>query len=148
MADWSDLDPMFDLPGDIGEPWRTLFEHLTARLRRETDHLPLNTLVQLQIERNLTLYVRIKQRESIPSGQPGGYATPESGRDDNRFWLALTAALNDQVFKMKAADKKAVQAEVMGEVKTVLAEFIKRLPDEHRARLRTELVELLEQARL
>ena len=49
---------------------------------------------------------------------------------------------------MKAADKKAVQAEVMGEVKTVLAEFIKRLPDEHRARLRTELVELLEQARL
>ena len=147
MADWEHLDPAFDLPEHIGEPWRTLFEHLVAKVRAETQHLPLNTLVQLQIERNLTLYVKIKEREAIAAGQPGSYPADQTiALDDNKFWLALTNALNDQVFKMKAADKAAVKNEVMGQIKPVLAEFIKRLPSDHRERLRRELVELLDRA--
>jgi hypothetical protein len=148
VADWSDLDTAFDLPEGVQDRWRTLFEHLVARVRQETEHLPLNTLVQLQIERNLTLYVKIKQREAVPAGEPGGYPDQAIALDDNKFWLALTSALNDQVFKMKAGDKKAARDEVMGHLKPVLAEFLKKIPDDHRERLRRELVEMLDRAAL
>jgi len=148
MADWADLDAAFTLPEGIPDDLRVLYEHLTARVRRETDHLPLNTLVQLQIERTLSRYIRLKTREMHPIGHPDGFATLAEARDEEKLWLEYTKALNDQVFKMKAGDRKAVKDELMGEVKTVLAEFIKRLPEEHRTRLRGELVELLEQARL
>ncbi len=147
MADWADLDAAFDLPESIGEPWRALFEHLVARVRRETEHLPLNTLVQLQIERMLTLYVKIKLRESLP-GDNGGYADTRAAQEDTKLWLSMADSLNSQVFRMKAADKKAVRDEVMGQLKPVLAEFIQKIPDDHRDRLRHELVGMLDRAGL
>jgi hypothetical protein len=148
VANWDDLDTAFDLPEGIEDRWRTLFEHLVARVRQETEHLPLNTMVQLQIERNLTLYVKIKQREAAPPGSPGGYPDQAIALDDNKFWLALTSALNDQVFKMKASDAKAARDEIMGRLKPVLAEFLQKLPDTHRERLRHDLVGMLDRVGL
>jgi hypothetical protein len=148
MADWERLDSAFTLPEDTPQELAFLYEELCARIRRETDHLPLNALVQLQIERNLYRYIKIKHRERFAIGHPQGFASLSEARDEEVLWLNSTKILNDQVFRIRASDRKAVEDQVKGEVKTVLAAFIEKLPGEHRDRLKTELVQMLEAANL
>lgn len=144
MASWEDLDPAFVLPGHIEDTWRALYEVLVARVRIETEHLPIPTLVQLQIERNLAIYVEMRQAEAAPAGEAGGFLTPEARRDMLKLWLDITKDLNNMVFKVKASDMARAREEVMSRIAPQLAKFLNKLPADKREGYRKDLVELLE----
>jgi hypothetical protein len=121
-TNWADLDAAFDWPEGLPDKWVQLGEVLVARTRAETEHLQLQTVVQLMIERYITTYVLIKWREESPLGDITGFATFEQSREVNKFWMSLARELNDMLYKSKAVDRDAVASEIVAKVKAAMVE--------------------------
>lgn len=108
-----DLDAAFELPEIIADPkLRGLYEVLVHRMRTEAEHLPMNTVQQLLIERIAYNYIVLRSKER---GELGGFATAAVQKDYNTFWLSMTAEFNRMLGKvdpMTANDRKALLREV------------------------------------
>jgi hypothetical protein len=125
------LDALFELPDWIDDPQLcNAYEIIVARLRREIEHVPLNTLQQLRIERIAFNYITLKFRESRAASE---FAFAEQLKDWNTYWAAITREF-DAVLK---AWKPREQDAIMSVVKAAVAEIIATVPD---TSIRNELV--------
>lgn len=108
------MDAAFDLPQEVeDEKLRALYEVLIHRMRREAEHLPMNTVQQLLIERIAYNYVVLRSKER---GQLGGFNHSGIQKDYNTFWLDMTREFNRMLGKtegsLSAADRKALMKEM------------------------------------
>lgn len=113
------LDPLFALPGWVDDPvLRDQYEIIVARLRRETEHVPLNTLQQLRIERITFNYIVLKYREMAADS---GFAFAEQLKDWSTYWAAITREFDLVLKAWKPKDQEAIVAVVKGLVTEILA---------------------------
>jgi hypothetical protein len=114
------LDKAFTLPDWLeNDDLRQVYEVIVARMRREANHIPMNTVQQLLIERIALNYIVLKFRESRPLGDEQGFQHAGVIKEWNTFWLASTKEFTDLLVKFRPTDKEAILAQVrdcMGEV--------------------------------
>jgi len=127
VADFEDLDWAFSCPVSVtDEDLRGGYEVLVARFRAEGEHLPLNTAFQLQIERTITAYIKVKQAERREYGAAGGFADPRQEKDFNAFVRDMLHEVSDMLRKNHPnADKELLLAEV----KEVILGVMRGIPD-------------------
>ncbi len=129
------LDAAFELPDVVKDPkLRMLYEVLVHRMKREAEHLPMNTVQMLLIERIAFNYVVLRSKER---GELGGFSSSSIQKDYNTFWLTMTTEFNRLLGKVEgvtAADRKSLLREVQQVIMAVLA-------DVSDPRQRTELIE-------
>lgn len=127
MADFTDLDWAFTCPASVtDEDLRTGYEILTARFRREGEHLPLSTAWQLLIERTVTAYVKVKQAERRQYGQAGGFAHAGQEKDFNCYVQNMLHEVNEVLRRhYPTADRDLTLAQV----KDVILEAMGGIPD-------------------
>lgn len=108
-----DLDAAFELPEIIEDPkLRGLYEVLVHRMRDEAQHIPMNTIQQLLIERIAYNYIVLRSKER---GELGGFNTASIQKDFNTFWLDMTREFNRMLGKgeaMNTGEKKALLKEI------------------------------------
>ncbi len=108
-----DLDAAFVLPDIVEDPaLRGLYEVLVHRMRAEAEHLPMNTIQQLLIERIAYNYIVLRSKER---GELGGFNTASIQKDFNTFWLSMTQEFNRMLGKgdpMNSGEKKALLKEI------------------------------------
>lgn len=113
IEDFATLDAAFTLPDHIDDiRMRELYEILISRMREEAKDLPMNTVQQLLIERIAYNYIVMREKER---GLLGGFATTNSQRDFNSFWLSMTQEFNRMLTKtevMTGQERKALLREV------------------------------------
>lgn len=115
------LDKAFTLPEWITDAdLREIFEVIVVRMRREAEHIPMNTVQQLLIERIAMNYIVMKFREQMPLGDTQGYQHAGVIKDWNTFWLASTREFTDLLVKFKPSDKEAVLSQVQAALSEVL----------------------------
>jgi hypothetical protein len=131
MADWTGLDRAFVWPEYLPEDLKALGEYILARTRAETEHLPLNTALQLLIERYITTYLIIKYREQVEVGTPvtedqriQGFLSSAESRSFNDFWVKLAKELFEMLHKEKAGDRDSIVAEVVTAFREAVIEGI------------------------
>jgi hypothetical protein len=130
------LDRLFQLPEWVGDPeLRHSYEVIVARLRRETEHLPLNTLQQLRIERIVFNYIVLKFRESQAASE---FAFAENLKDWNTYWAAITREFDAVLKAWQPKEQDAIMAMVRSAVAEVIAtvedtgvrnDLVRRFPD-------------------
>lgn len=127
MADFTDLDWAFTCPASVtDEDLRAGFEILTARFRREGEHLPLNTAWQLLIERTVTAYVKVKQAERRPYAGPGGFQSAGQEKDYNGYLTGMLHEVNEVLRRnYPGADRDLTLAQV----KDAILEVMREIPD-------------------
>lgn len=134
------LDMFFTLPEWLDNvELRQGYEVIVARMRRECEHVPLNTIQNLLIERIALNYVVLKHKESYRPGEEGGFDHMTVVKDWNTFWLKTTAEFNDLLVKFKPDDRKAV----LGEVKSIIISVLNSVED---VTLRSDLIGRLARA--
>ena len=123
-----DLDTAFELPETVTGPMRTLYESLVARMRRESDGIPMSTVQLLLIERIAYNYVVLKTREQHPLRHAQGFRNALEQQQWNAFWLSLTSEFNRQLKTYSGEDRdltvrqlvelftQALKAEIPSEV--------------------------------
>lgn len=108
-----DLDAAFELPEIVTDPkLRALYEVLVHRMRDEAQHIPMNTIQQLLIERIAYNYIVLRSKER---GELGGFNTASIQKDFNTFWLDMTREFNKLLGKgepMNAGEKKTLLKEI------------------------------------
>lgn len=121
-----DLDLAFRLPDNITDPnLRRLYEILVARMRRESAHLPMNTVQQLLIERIAYNYIVMRSKEAAPSIEDGGFQHATQQKEYNTFWLSMTQEFNKQ---LKSTDAD-FRAQVMKTMAEVVADILREIDD-------------------
>lgn len=80
-------------PQDMPEEWYALWESLITDMQRESEALPMNTLMTLMIERIATLYVQTRRQED------GRTADWEDIRGLQRLWLSICTEFNTQLHR-------------------------------------------------
>lgn len=120
------LDKAFTLPDWLeNDDLRQVYEVIVARMRREANHIPMNTVQQLLIERIALNYIVLKFRESRPLGDEQGFQHAGVIKEWNTFWLASTKEFTDLLVKFRPSDKDSILAQVrdcMGEVLGTIAD--------------------------
>lgn len=120
------LDLAFHLPENIGDPnLRKLYEILIFRMRRESAHLPMNTVQQLLIERIAYNYIVMRHKEAAISPEDGGFQHATQQKEYNTFWLSMTQEFNKQ---LRATDAD-FRAQVMKAMAVVVADVLKEIED-------------------
>jgi hypothetical protein len=113
------LDPLFTLPDWINDPvLRNQYEIIVARLRREIEHLPLNTIQQLRIERIAFNYIVLKYRENNLNSD---HSFADTVKDWNTYWAAITRELDVVLRAWKPKEQDAVMSVVKAAVSEILA---------------------------
>lgn len=121
-----DLDIAFELPSNVTDPkLRKLYEVLVVRMRRESAHLPMNTVQQLLIERIAFNYIVLRWKESKNPGEDGSFQSPTQQKDYNTFWLSMTQEFNKQ---MRSTDVEFRQ-QVFRTMSEVVAGVLKEIED-------------------
>lgn len=109
------LDDAYELPDTFDDPkLRQLYEVLIARMRKEAEDLPMNTVQQLLIERIAFNYIVLRAREK---GDMGGFGTAAGQKEFNVFWLSMTQEFNRMLTKtetMSGTDRKQLLRAVQG----------------------------------
>jgi hypothetical protein len=125
------LDALFELPDWINDPQLcNAYEIIVARLRREIEHVPLNTVQQLRIERIAFNYITLKFREKNAASE---FAFAEHLKDWSTYWAAIS---RDFDAVLKAWKPKEMDA-IMAVVKNAVAEVIATVED---PKVRNDLV--------
>lgn len=75
-------DAVFTRPQDLPEDWYQLWEGLVTDMRRESQSLPMNTMMALLVERIATMYVQVRMQEGTPAGA-------EYLQDLQALWLKM-----------------------------------------------------------
>lgn len=127
MADFTDLDWAFTCPASVtDEDLRGGYEVLVARFRAEGEHLPLNTAFQLQIERTITAYIKVKHAERREYGKAGAFTDLRQEKDANSFVQACLHEVSDMLRKNHPnADRELV----MAEVREIIVSVMRGIPD-------------------
>lgn len=129
------MDEAFTLPDSVTDPkLRALYEVLVARLRQEAEHLPMNTVQQLLIERIAYNYIVLRSKER---GELGGFAHSAIQKDFNTFWLSMTQEFNRMLGKVEgigAADRKSL----LKDMQKIIVETVSTVSD---PKVRTDLLE-------
>lgn len=139
LAPLDDLDYAFNLPDYITDPGlKRLYEVLLVRMRKEAQHLDMNTVQLLLIERIAFNYVMLRHLEAT-----NGFAKASEQKDFNTFWLSMTAEFNKNLRNTDAESRDRV---IMA-MASVVNRVISQVDDEQaRVKLRTNLADELEQA--
>lgn len=127
VSDLDSLDGVFELPDGVVEDQdlRTMYEVLVARMRREAEHLPMNTVQQLLIERIAMNYIVLRQKERNPIGSKEGFAHATVQKDFNTFWLSMTKEFNALLGRTDVAMRDAI----LGEVRDLILRTLAQVPD-------------------
>ena len=59
----SSRESVFTRPQDLPDEWYTIWENLVTDMRRESQALPMNTMMALLVERIATMYVQVRMQE-------------------------------------------------------------------------------------
>ena len=116
------LDGAFTLPQELVDDARLhrLYEVIVARMRRESEGVPMNTIQTLLMERIALNYIVMKAREQ-------GILNPLSvaaQKDHQTWWLAMTAQFNKQLNKATEQEyKDKLLREVTGVIISVLSKI-------------------------
>jgi hypothetical protein len=96
------LEAAFDLSEEAcpDEDLRGLYESLIRKMLAEAEHLRMNTVQTLLIERIAYNYVVLKRNERK---RTGGFKDSQAQKDFNTFWLSMTKEFSANL----RADKKA-----------------------------------------
>lgn len=118
------LDAAFNLPAEVCDDGelRSLYEVIVARMRREAQYLPMNTVQQLLIERIATNYIVLKMKERSPVGASDGFAHASVQKDFNTFWLSMTREFNSLLERSDKGNRDAILGEVRDIVLLTLAD--------------------------
>lgn len=126
-----ELDAAFELPDIVEDPkLRGLYEVLVHRMREEAQHLPMNTIQQLLIERIAYNYIVLRSKER---GELGGFNTASIQKDFNTFWLSMTQEFNRMLGKtdpMNSGEKKAL----LKEIQQVIVQTVSKTVDDAKTR--------------
>jgi hypothetical protein len=136
------LDLAFTLPDNIADPnLRQLYEILVVRMRRESAHLPMNTVQQLLIERIAYNYIVMRSKEAARSPQQGGFQHATQQKEYNTFWLSMTQEFNKQ---LKTVDSD-FRAQIMKAMAAAVADVLRDIDDPIlQSRLRMRIADALE----
>lgn len=110
--DYAALDGAFTSDHIEDLAMKDLYEVLVARMRKEAQDLPMNTVQQLLIERIAYNYIVMRSKER---GDQGGFTTTAAQKDFNTFWLSMTQEFNRMLTKsesMNGSERKALLREV------------------------------------
>jgi hypothetical protein len=130
------LDAAFTLPEQITNDVRLhrLYEVIVARMRRESDGVPMNTIQTLLMERIALNYIIMKAREQ-------GLLNPISAtaqKDHQTWWLAMTAQFNKQLNK---ATEQEYKDKLLREVTNVIISVLSKVEDPKlKAQLKNDLM--------
>lgn len=115
------LDMFFTVPDWMNNTeLRRGYEVIVARMLREAEHCPMNTVQLLLIERIALNYVALKHLERAPVGDDGGFESTDVLKNWNTYWLKMTAEFNNLLVKFKPDDRKAVLDQVKDTILTVI----------------------------
>lgn len=118
------LDDAFTLPPELVDSPRLnrLYEVIVARMRRESEGVPMNTIQTLLMERIALNYIVMKAREQ-------GLLNPLSAaaqKDHQTWWLAMTAQFNKQLNK---ATEQEYKEKLLREVTNVIISVLSKVED-------------------
>jgi hypothetical protein len=118
LNDLDSLDIAFKLPEAITDPdLRTLYEIIVVRMRREAEHLPMNTVQQLLIERIAYNYIILRDNENNNT-----FAHTTAQKDFNSFWLNMTKEFNLALRTTDVDFREALLAQVADVIESTLSE--------------------------
>lgn len=126
------LQAAFTLPRIVAEDetLASLYDTMVARLRREAQGIPMNTVQQLLIERIASFYVQIKHKENT------GTFTMNQQKEFNSYWLSLTQEFNRL---LQASDDKLREA-LLTDIQRIVSEALEVITDpEERRTVRRQL---------
>jgi hypothetical protein len=135
--DFADLDPAFTLPEWVPEKWSALYEVIVSRLRREAAGLPMNTVMQLMLERVACTYVFLKIREEKLFGEQQGFADAMVAKNANAFCQSIMKDFNDQLFRATSSKPSDV---FMDRLKNAIVTSFAKLPPDVRNEALSALV--------
>lgn len=118
------LDDAFILPDEITADARLhrLYEVIVARMRRESEGVPMNTIQTLLMERIALNYIVMKAREQGMLNQLSAAAQ----KDHQTWWLAMTAQFNKQLNK---ATEQEYKDKILREVTNVIVGVLSKVED-------------------
>lgn len=121
--DISDLDSIFDLPAAITDNVKLVeaYNVIVSRLKRESQHVKMNTVQLLLIERIANNYVALKAKERHAIGDVGGFAHTTAQKDFNTFWLTMTQQFQRSLERSTGNEREAALVEALGIIRGVLA---------------------------
>ena len=134
MADFTDLDWAFTCPVSVtDDDLRAGYEVLVHRFREEGAHLPLNTAFQLQIERTINYYIKVKFAERRSYGKTGKDGRSEGGfehagqeKDAN---VQVQAMLNQVSQMLQRHHPNADRELVLEQVRQVILAVVRGVDD-------------------
>jgi len=121
--DISDLDGIFDLPEAITKDPKLVeaYNVIVNRLKRESQHVKMNTVQLLLIERIANNYIGLKSKERHAIGDVGGFAHTTAQKDFNTFWLGMTQQFQRSLEKSVGGEREAALVEALSIIRGVLA---------------------------
>lgn len=144
VADWTDLDHAFTLPGYVQGDLRVLYETLKLRLHRETEKLPMPTAFQLVVERSVWFYIEMKFREQFAVGHEHGYQSAQHAKDVFERWVRC----NDAIVAALKNHSEAARTALGAQVRSALTDALAHMPEQYRNDAGIALVGALERAGL
>ena len=89
----SGKDVAFARPQDLPDEWYRVWEELVTNMRRESQALPMNTMMGLLIERIATTYVHVRMQEKKR------VADPEHLQNMQALWLKFIKEFSVQLHR-------------------------------------------------
>lgn len=86
-------EAIFARPQELPDDWYQLWENLVTDMRRESEALPMNTMMALLIERIATMYVHVRRQEAANA------LDAEDMRELNRLWLRFMTEFATQLHR-------------------------------------------------
>jgi hypothetical protein len=80
-------------PQDLPEQWYAMWDGLIADMRRESQALPMNTMMSLLVERIATMYVMTRQREDA------GETDWDQLKEMQKLWLNFMSEFAAQLHR-------------------------------------------------
>lgn len=137
-----ELDLAFQLPANITDPdLRTLYLILIKRMKRESAHLPMNTVQILLIERIAYNYIVMRSKEAATTTEEGAFTHATQQKEFNTFWLQMTQEFNKQ---LRTTDAE-FRAQVMKTMASAVVGVLREIDDPIlQAKLRIRLADAIE----
>lgn len=130
------MDQIFEPGENMPARWREVYFVLVEKMRKEAEHIPMNTVQLLQLERIAKNYVILRIKEDFQIGNKEGFLSAAMQKDFNTFWLNTTHEFNNMLLKSGATDR----AVILSQVRDMLVGTIQNMP-EVEPRTRAHLLE-------
>lgn len=84
---------VFTRPQELPDDWYRVWDSLIEDMRRESQALPMNTMMMLLIERIATMYVNVRRQEAANA------LDAEDLRELNKLWLRMMNEFSTQLHR-------------------------------------------------